>query len=1112
MATFNFTSPDGHSYTVTGPDDATEDQAFAILQQQIANGTAQSTDTAANIDSQLQAGLAAAQPDEADKTAQSIDSQLQSVQDKLQQEREAQPGSLSRIYGAQAGNYRNTGGGMGMASDVQTQVNDNRQKRLATFIPQARELVGTDKYKGMNETEIATDLMNVADAKAIGTTAATVATLPLGGSGGIALRLGMGALGAGASEAAGQVAAGATDAIQSGDSSQFGNNIHTGDIAKSAALGGGLSAGLPLAGRAIGATGNSVRNVLSDLGVDLPSLGISRDAANIRRYADSTNRDTLRNITQSGINDATDREAAQTVYNTATTDAAGNSILLPDQVLDTGTRFGRRAVDAQNRNIANSGDFANRLEQQQSGDSARRAVELSNYNPEVVSPGNGSVLPAGTGRGEFAGTPTGVTGNATDDGESILQRAARNIGDDFRSTSNQLYTQSKDSAQQILDDANVKALKLPNTKQIAQSHIDADDALGRGVNLTPDTRRTLTQFGKANFKNIDDVDKWKRTLNEKAAKAGRAGDYESQNALRQTSDSIKNETDSTLSSINPQAGSLYRDADTYYRESIGDVGAKSQLGKISANPNEQSVENSFFSPTTGEFNTRNIRDGVESTLGRVDGTPSQQVIADSAVDLGRGLGAAVRNRSLEAATRNGNFNAGVLSRTLSRNAPQTQAADEIGGMGYLAQPGVEDTGSMISQSAMNNSLKNAADTLAVPRAASSTDSFTSAAGRSLGGAALGGIVGGGPIGAAVGLGIGAIARRAISSGFVDALRGTNRKASQYIDWISKPENAVKVEEHLALKNYFKNNPGKRMSDKMAEEEATRLAALRASEMRSPRGNYTQQDLDDYNAAVARWGNVTPEDIQRMARNSVPSIQRMADASLDAANVLNQGIARTEAYNNNGEREAEVLKQRAEAQRRAEIESRTLNRANEVQPTPEAPVQQPQPSDDSNGAMISPRNEALYSGIVNAETGGLDDPWIRTKAKDKSSNLESSAYGPAQLTGSLVSDMLNRYPDIFTPEEKLYAQYFVQQAQVMNANPNDPTYGYGKKGVLGSTNKMKGLYNSMARKILNQLDQENGGDYDKVLQRWRGVNDPAYFKKVDDGVNAYVNNYNNRNVG
>lgn len=41
MPNFEFTSPEGKSYTVSGPDGSTKEQAFAILQQQIASGVAQ---------------------------------------------------------------------------------------------------------------------------------------------------------------------------------------------------------------------------------------------------------------------------------------------------------------------------------------------------------------------------------------------------------------------------------------------------------------------------------------------------------------------------------------------------------------------------------------------------------------------------------------------------------------------------------------------------------------------------------------------------------------------------------------------------------------------------------------------------------------------------------------------------------------------------------------------------------------------------------------------------------------------------------------------------------------------------------------------------------------
>lgn len=166
---------------------------------------------------------------------------------------------------------------------------------------------------------------------------------------------------------------------------------------------------------------------------------------------------------------------------------------------------------------------------------------------------------------------------------------------------------------------------------------------------------------------------------------------------------------------------------------------------------------------------------------------------------------------------------------------------------------------------------------------------------------------------------------------------------------------------------------------------------------------------------------------------------------------------------------------------------------------------------STAPEISLRNEALYNGIVHAETGGLKDPWIRTGQPDSTVGGTSTAYGPAQITGSLMEDMVSRYPQAFSNEELEYANNFIDQAKVMAARPDDPTFGYGKKGVMGSTPQFRKTYNSIAKKIIEILDSENGGDYNKLVQRWRGLDDPAYSSKLSDGVNAYLDSVDNNNI-
>jgi hypothetical protein len=56
MPTFDFTSPEGKTYSVEGPEGATQDQAFQILQQQIGQNTGFAEDSAKSIGSGLGKG------------------------------------------------------------------------------------------------------------------------------------------------------------------------------------------------------------------------------------------------------------------------------------------------------------------------------------------------------------------------------------------------------------------------------------------------------------------------------------------------------------------------------------------------------------------------------------------------------------------------------------------------------------------------------------------------------------------------------------------------------------------------------------------------------------------------------------------------------------------------------------------------------------------------------------------------------------------------------------------------------------------------------------------------------------------------------------------------
>ncbi len=167
------------------------------------------------------------------------------------------------------------------------------------------------------------------------------------------------------------------------------------------------------------------------------------------------------------------------------------------------------------------------------------------------------------------------------------------------------------------------------------------------------------------------------------------------------------------------------------------------------------------------------------------------------------------------------------------------------------------------------------------------------------------------------------------------------------------------------------------------------------------------------------------------------------------------------------------------------------------PAPQPPQVQPQvqPQLGSKAAL-------LYHALQYAETGGEKDPFIRTRVAPKAG---STAYGPVQMTGSLIRDYLKRKPQIFDEAEKAYAQRLVAQADkfaTFGRNPKAPGYDarfdYGGSGEAATTAQDRILYGRVAAKLIDQQLRESGGDLQKFLARWRGVpatEDPKYFRKV-----------------
>lgn len=114
-------------------------------------------------------------------------------------------------------------------------------------------------------------------------------------------------------------------------------------------------------------------------------------------------------------------------------------------------------------------------------------------------------------------------------------------------------------------------------------------------------------------------------------------------------------------------------------------------------------------------------------------------------------------------------------------------------------------------------------------------------------------------------------------------------------------------------------------------------------------------------------------------------------------------------------------------------------------------------------------DRLYAAFKNAETRGLEgeDAFIRTKA-----NLApggSSAYGPVQITGTLVRDMMDR--GVIPDDLKDYSNRFLDQSKLFLKYGNekdlegyDPKYDYGGSGHL-TTEQDQADYNRLARVLI-----------------------------------------------
>ncbi|ELM4095994.1 hypothetical protein RYG49_001260 [Salmonella enterica] len=174
----------------------------------------------------------------------------------------------------------------------------------------------------------------------------------------------------------------------------------------------------------------------------------------------------------------------------------------------------------------------------------------------------------------------------------------------------------------------------------------------------------------------------------------------------------------------------------------------------------------------------------------------------------------------------------------------------------------------------------------------------------------------------------------------------------------------------------------------------------------------------------------------------------------------------------------------------------------TKPAAAAPEFNPEPAQKAQAAKKStpapkPLQDkgvnSLYGALREAETGGESDPYIRTKAAE--GGKPSSAFGPLQITRDLMKDFYANESKNLSESERDYVKRFIVQGdQMLKAKADDPKYGYGKAGDLGSPADRK-MYDIVGPKILKMLVDRNGNSLNKTVKSWRGKYDAAYARKV-----------------
>ena len=131
----------------------------------------------------------------------------------------------------------------------------------------------------------------------------------------------------------------------------------------------------------------------------------------------------------------------------------------------------------------------------------------------------------------------------------------------------------------------------------------------------------------------------------------------------------------------------------------------------------------------------------------------------------------------------------------------------------------------------------------------------------------------------------------------------------------------------------------------------------------------------------------------------------------------------------------------------------------------------------------------------AETGGETNPWIRTKVIPEGG---STAFGPAQITASLIKDALNRgklsqessafAQQVMLPMQSLFAKFGNEEG----LTEEEKVFDYGGTG--GFDPDIHGeAYNMLANELIG-LKLEGTSTINDFLKKWRGKEPETGYRK------------------